>query len=102
MPDQRSLIDNGGQREQEQLAIALQPTYSSWPGLTRPSTNKGVDTRHKAGHDVQKFPVQQRDAKRARRASGRCVRHGRISIGVPSGTASQIFTIATLPTEMHP
>src|SRR5450755_622240 len=32
-------------------------TYSSWPGLTRPSTSflslqsKNVDARHKAGHD---------------------------------------------------
>lgn len=38
-------------------AIDRDPSPSSWPGLTRPSTSlvvqekKGVDTRHKAGHD---------------------------------------------------
>jgi hypothetical protein len=36
--------------------LELQPCYSSWLGLSRPSTsfgagNEGVDTRHKAGQD---------------------------------------------------
>src|SRR5918911_1254747 len=35
-------------------------------------------------------------------AEGKTPTYGVISIGVPSGTMSQILTIATLPTAMHP